>query len=334
MSIYGDISPRTAAKVIKDLLPRAHHVMVLEKFGVPTTLPANSTKTVAFRRYNALPNTPVPLTEGIQPTGSPLTVTDVTLTLTQYGNFVPFTDVIADTHEDPVLQTLTSDLIPQQAAETIERVRYGALQACTNVFYGGGVASRSLVAATIDLNLIRKIVRALKRQNAAKITKVVKASINIGTEPVNAAYVCVIHPDLEPALRALNSTTPGAFVPVEKYAGITPFESEIGKVEEVRFVSSTLAMPYASAGAAPGSNWVTSGSNKADVYPLLFLGANAYGIVALKGQYSAQVLVSNPKPQAGDALAQTGTVGWKTMQGAIILNDLWMAVAEVAAPAL
>jgi N4-gp56 family major capsid protein len=44
-------------------------------------------------------------------------------------------------------------------------------------------------------------------------------------------------------------------------------------------------------------------------------------------------MVVNPKPAPGDPLAQRGTVGWKAWQAAVILNDAWMARAEVAATA-
>lgn len=83
---YGDISPRTAAYAEKELLKRGLPYLVLEKFGQPTTLPSNSTKVIKWRRYNALPNTPVALTEGVTPAGQALTVTDVTATLAQYGS--------------------------------------------------------------------------------------------------------------------------------------------------------------------------------------------------------------------------------------------------------
>lgn len=328
MSTYGDISPRTSALAVKELLPRAHQVMILEKFGAAQTLPARNTKTVKFRRYNALAVSTTPLTEGVAPAGTPMTVTDVTLTLNQYGNYVPITDVILDTHEDPVLQELTTGLIPQQAGETIETLRAGALKACSNVFYGGGVGARGSVVATLDLNLQRKITRALKRQNAKPITKVISAGINIATEPVAKSFVAIVHPDMEPSIRSLTG-----FVPVEKYAGITPYDSEIGKVEDVRYISTTIFSAYANAGGAKGTMISTGGTN-ADVYPIIYLAENAYGIVALKGKFSAEVFVVNPKAAIGDPLAQQGTVGWKTMQGVVILNDLWMAVAEVTAPAL
>jgi len=58
---YGDISPRTAAYAEKQLLARAIPFMVLEKFGQSKPLPANNSKTIVFRRYNALPNAPTAL---------------------------------------------------------------------------------------------------------------------------------------------------------------------------------------------------------------------------------------------------------------------------------
>ena len=48
---YGDISPRTAAYVIKDLLTRAMPYMVIEKFGQNYPIPQNSTQTAKWRRY-------------------------------------------------------------------------------------------------------------------------------------------------------------------------------------------------------------------------------------------------------------------------------------------
>ena len=48
---YGDISPRTAAFVVRDLLKRGMPWLILEKFGQAKPLPAKSTKTIQFRRY-------------------------------------------------------------------------------------------------------------------------------------------------------------------------------------------------------------------------------------------------------------------------------------------
>jgi hypothetical protein len=97
-------------------------------------------------------------------------------------------------------------------------------------------------------------------------------------------------------------------------------------------LSSTIFEPFIDAGGAKGS-MLSSGGTSADVYPILFLGADAYGIVALKGMFAITPMVVNPKPSDSDPLAQRGSVGWKTLQTAVILNDSWMLRAEVAATA-
>lgn len=322
---YGDISPRTAAYAEKELLKRGIPYLVLEKFGQAKALPEHSTKVIKFRRYNALPNTPTALTEGVTPAGQTLAVTDVTGTLVQYGDKVTITDVILDTHEDPTLNESVA-LLGEQAAQVIEKMRFGVLKAGTNVLYANG-AARNAVNTAISITLQRRAVRALKRQNTRFITTVVRSTPSYGTENVAPGFVALIHPDLEADVRGLTG-----FVPAEKYGTMTPWENELGKCEDVRYVSSTIFEPFADAGGAKGSMLSTSGTS-ADVYPVLFVGRDAYGIIALKGMFALTPMVVNPKPSDSDPLAQRGHVAWKAMQTCVILNDSWMIRAEVAATA-
>lgn len=322
---YGDISPRTAAFAAKELLTRGQPYLVLEKFGQAKALPANNSKVMKFRRYNALPNTPKVLTEGVTPTSTQLTYTDVTATLSQMGEVVEISDVILDTHEDPVLNE-TVGLLGEQAAQMVEKMRFGVVKAGTNVMYGNG-AARNAVNTAITIDVQRRAVRALKRQNARQITSIVRSTPSFGTENVAPGYVGLVHPDLERDIRAL----PG-FTPAEKYGTITPWENELGKIDDVRYVTSTIFEPWADAGGAKGT-MLSTGGVSADVYPVLYVGKDAYGIIALKGAYAVTPLVVNPKPSDSDPLAQRGKAGFKTMQTAVILNDLFMIRCEVAATA-
>jgi N4-gp56 family major capsid protein len=322
---YGDISPRTAAFAAVDLLRRGLPYLVLEKFGQAKVLPENRSKVVTFRRYNALDSTPNPLAEGVTPEAKQLTATDYQASLSQYGDRVTITDVVMDSHEDPVLQEAVG-VLGEQAAEMIETVRFNILKAGTNIYYANG-AARNEVNTKLTLALQRKITRALKRQNARKITSVVRSTPEFGTQAVAPAYIALCHPDLENDIRSL-----AGFVPVEQYGQITPYEAEIGKVEDVRYIASTIFEPWADAGGAAGA-MLTSGGVNADVYPVLYLARDAYGTVALKGENAVMPLVVNPKPSDSDPLAQRGHVGWKAMQTAVILNDAWMVRAEVAATA-
>lgn len=328
---YGDISPRTAAYAEKKLLERAQPFMVLEKFGQSKPLPSNSSKTIVFRRYSALDSTPTALTEGVTPGSQTMSSTDIPCLLTQYGSMITITDVIIDTHEDNILNEAI-DLLGEQAAQMIERMRYGILRAGTNVVYANG-ASRLAVNSTITLAVQRRATKALKRQNAEQITKVVKSTPAFGTEAVAKSYICLIHPDLESDVRnMLGADGKSCFVPVEKYGSMTPYENEIGKVEDVRYLTSTIFTPWTDAGAAKGSMTSTGGVN-ADVYPALYIAANAYAVVALKGMFALTPMVVNPKPSDSDPMAQRGRVSWKAMQGAVILNDQWMVRVEACATA-
>lgn len=324
--VYGDISPRTAAYAVKTMLVRGVPLLVLEKFGQVYVMPTKSSKVAKFRRYNALALATTPLVEGVTPTGKKQTVTDVTATLDQYGDFIEFSDVIEDTHEDPFLMS-TSETLGEQAAQTIESVRWGILKGGSNVEYANG-ASRASVNTPISLALQRRVTRTLGRQNAKPITRIVGSTANFRTEPVEASFIGLGHVDLENDIRAM----PG-FIPVKQYGNPgTAYPGEIGAVDNVRYILTTLFTAFADAGGAKGTMISTTGTS-ADVYPVIYLAQDAYGIVPLKGKDSLSIMVVNPKPTHGDPLGQRGTAGWKTMQTAVILNDAFMVRGEVAATA-
>jgi len=345
-TVYGDITPRTAAYVVRDLLKRGLPFMVFEKFGQMKPIPANSTQAIKFRRYfinttfsnfsgkfnldeyltgTDFDPTQKVLTEGVTPTATDLSSQDITATLSQYGDLTTITDVIMDTHEDPVLQEAI-DILGEQAAIIVEKIRFNVLKAGTSVFYSATTASpsaRTDVNQAITLNLQRNITRTLKRNLAKPITKVVRSTPSFNTESVAPSFVAVCHPDLEADLRGL-----AGFVPAEDYGSLSPWENEIGKVEDCRYVASTIIEPWADSGAATSTLLTTSGSD-ADVYPILYFARDAYGLVPLKGKSSLTPMVVNPTPSDSDPLAQRGHVSWKTWQTAVILNDSFMARAEV-----
>jgi N4-gp56 family major capsid protein len=342
MLTYGDITPAIAAYSVVRMLKRAMPYLQLEKFGQTYPLPTHSTQTAKFRRYFLtgatgaagsgsgsfyIPVATTPLVEGVTPSGNSIANQDYTATLSQYGDYVTITDVVMDTHTDGILQQ-TTDILGEQAALTIETLRFNVLKAGTNVFYANNVGGRSSVVAAIALADQRRVTTALNRQNAKKISQVVASTPDYNTKSVEAAYMAVCHPDLESDLRSISG-----FKPVADYGPhSSPFEGEIGSLEQVRYLSSTVIAPWADAGGAKGAMRSTTGTS-ADVYPVLYFGRDAFGIVPLKGKSSMTPMVVNPKPAPGDPLAQRGTVGWKLWTTTVILQEAFMARLEVAATA-
>lgn len=345
MMNYGDISPAIAAYCVVRMLKRALPFLQLEKFGQTYPLPTNSTQTAKFRRYfltgatgsagsgSGAYYTPVattPLVEGVTPSGNSIANQDYTVQLAQYGDFVTITDVIIDTHTDNVLQE-TTDILGEQAALTIETLRFNVLKAGTNVFYANAVAGRTDVITKISRADQRRVTTALNRQNAKKITSVVASTADFNTKSVEAAYMAVVHPDLDSDIRDMTG-----FKPVSDYGPHMSgaFEGEIGSVEQVRYIASTVIAPWINAGAAVSTSGLRStGAANVDVYPVLYFARDAFGIVPLKGKSSMTPMVVNPKPAPGDPLAQRGTVGWKLWTGTVILQEAFMARLEVGATA-
>ena len=345
MVSYGDISPAVAAWATVRMLTRALPLLVFEKFGQTYPLPTNSTQTAKFRRYFLsgatgsagngtgafyTPLATTPLVEGVTPDGRALANQDYTVSLAQYGDFITITDVVNDTHPDNILAEAT-DILGENAAQTVEALRYNVLKAGTNVFYGTAVANRAAVANKISLADQRRVTTALNRQNAKRITSVVASSADYNTKSVEAGYVAVVHPDLETDIRDMTG-----FKPVADYGPhTTPWEGEIGSVEQVRYISTTVATPFLAAGVVVGSapTLRSAGGVNIDVYPVLYFARDAFGIVPLKGKSAMTPMVVNPKPAAGDPLGQRGTVGWKLWTATVILQEAFMARLEVGATA-
>ncbi len=347
ITTYGDISPAVAAYSVVRMLKRAMPYLQIEKFGQTYPLPTNSTQTAKFRRYYlagatgsaglggagtngagspfSIPVAITPLTEGQTPSGSQIANQDYTITLAQYGNYLQITDVIEDTHTDPILAQMT-DMLGEQAAVTVETLRFNVLKAGTNVWYGNNVAGRSTVNTAISLTDQRRVSTGLNRQNAKKITSVVASNADFKTQSVEAAFMAICHPDLETDIRNMTG-----FVPVASYGPHTsPFEGEIGSVEQVRYLTSTLFVAFADAGGSTVSGFRSTSGSAVDVYPILIFGRDAFGMVPLKGKSSMTPMVVNPKPAPGDPLAQRGSVGWKLWTATVILQDAFMARLEVA----
>jgi len=319
---YGDITPRTALFAIKKLLERAIPYLVTEQFGVPYNIPNKSSKTAKWRRYLALSAATTPLSEGVTPTGQKLSYTDVQVVMEQYGDIVEITDVIEDTHEDPVLNEAT-DICSEQMAETKEVNRISVLTAGTNVYYASSTAitTRDTVAAVVDRGDLRYVERQLLGNRARAISKLVRPQAEYASAPIPPAFFSLTHTDGKADIEKL-----AGFTPVENYSSPVQLEAEIGKVGAMRFLCTDLFDSWGHAGAAIGvTGLITDDDSNVDVYPIVVLGKNAFGIVSLKGRFAAKPSVINPnQPSKSDPLGQRGYVGWKIWDANVILNDDFM----------
>ena len=322
---YGDIPPRIGVVAHATMLAYANSQLCLEKYGMMAPLPKNRGQTLKFRRPVPFAVSTSTLTEGVTPPPQILEYEDVSVSVSQYGAWIPFTDVIQDTHEDPNLQVM-SELCGKQAADTKEAIIWGVLRGGTAVAYSGAATSRLTVNAPLSIDDIDAAVRELKANHALKITKIQSASDKVGTEAIQPAYVAVGHINLERDIRAL----PG-FVSYERYgSGGQIHPNEIGSLGQVRVILTPHLEPFFGAGSSTVTGVLNNGT-AVDVYSLVIFGEDAYGITPLKGMDSAAITVLNPKVTYEDPLAQRGMVSWKMWYAAVRLNESWMYRIECAA---
>ena len=326
VEVYGDITPRTAAWATRQLEKRGIPFMSIEHVAESRPIPRNVTNTVIFRRYEAFPINVTPLIEGVTPASVKMTKTDIQVTLSQYGTVWEGSDVIEDTHEDQILKEAMENL-GENAAQTLETVRFNVLVGGTNITYNALAAARTSVNTKMDRPSLRRVIAALKKQNARLMTQLLGTNPDFNKISVAPSYWAIVHTDAEASIRDL----PG-FKDAADYPKPSPYENEIGSCEGIRFLLSQVFVPFADAGGAAGGNFKSTTGTSCDVYPVLVFAKWATAIVPLKGPGAIIPMVVNRKPSDSDPMAQRTKASWKAYHTAAILNQNWLMRWEIAVP--
>lgn len=270
-------------------------------FAQQRNIPRRNGKTVEFRRFSSLAVATTPLTEGTPPTLKDLTVTAITATIAQYGDAVGFSDLVSTTTIDPIL-TETTEILSDQAAETIDEVFRDIIVAGTSVLYADTATSRITVAAGMLLTPaeVRLAVLQLKINRAKKI---------------NGDFQVILHPRAAHDLMESQE-----WRDANQYAGSRRiFDGSLGRLYGCTFWETDKAKVYAAGGASG-----------IDVYATLFIGKNAFGVVNLAGHNLRTYYKPLGSAGTADPIDQQQSMGWKVGFTGKILNDLFMVRLEHA----
>ncbi len=304
----------------RTLLVRATPYLAHTMFAQVRDIPQNSgTDTIKFRRYGNLTAATTALTEGVTPTGSQLSITDLTAQLQQYGDFVTITDMVNYTTLDPIL-TEAAEILGDQAGDTLDQITRDVMVAGTTVQYASSASARTDITAAMKITAleVREAVRTLQNANAKPLMRRTDPSTGYGTVPLNAAYVGIISPSQLFDLKA-----DSAFVPVQKYtsqADVMP--GEVGAIDDVRFIVSTNAKTYPTGGAA-----------SAPVHIAMILARDFYGITRLAGKALENIIKPLGSGGTSDPLNQRSTSGWKALFVPKRLNEAFAVRLETGVTA-
>lgn len=325
---YGDLGETVGTYAVAKLLKTADTKLVLDKFAVSETLPANKGDLIKWRRIRPFPVSLTALSEGVTPAATNIEFESVQADLYEYGAVYRFTDKALDVLDLAFLNPVIEEA-GKQAALTKELLIWDTLKSAGTEFYTNGSANSS-VNTPLDADAIRAVIQHLDRNNATKIAKMIKAGPNFSTEPVRPGYIGVGHTDLQRDLEEMDG-----YIPVENYASYAPVsEYEVGSAYGCRFILTPHFTPTA-AGGSTTANGMRATGGTVDLYKLVIFGADSYGSVALKGSNAAGVSATKPKMGTpGDELGQRGSVQWKMWHANKVLNDNWIANIACAATSL
>lgn len=262
----------------------------LYPLGVKTSLPKGYGTQVKWVRYSRLNASTTPLTEGVPPTETNLVTTNVTATVSQYGDFVKITDLLDMTAIDDVVKGALERL-GKQGALTIDTLCRDELDgSLPNQF-----CNNKTSLATTGVNDVFTAKEALKG--------VITLKKDLVGPHTGNDYIIVAH---SAALGdMMNDTNIGSWVDLNKYiepSKMRPFNGELGKVYGARVLESQNI-----------SSTTTGTLGGARVYSNLLLGSECFGVVNLDSE--AVKTFVKPQGSAGslDPLDQVGTVGWKAL---------------------
>ena len=263
---------------------------VADVMPVAQSMPGSA---VTFTIFNDIAEATTPLTETSDVSAVAMSDSQVTVTLTEYGNAVSTTAKLRGTSFLDV-DAAAANIVGYNAGISIDSIIREVLAAGTNVVYGGGgstnPSSRATVEAEdiIEANDIRKVVAQLRKANAVSF---------------GGMYMGYIHPDVSYDLRRETGVAswrdPHVYSdPANIYMG------EIGAFEGVRFIETPRAKNFENAGA----------SSTVDVYCTHIMGrqalAKAHSLTDGNGPFPRVV-----RGPVTDTLYRFQPIGWYWLGG-------------------
>ncbi len=324
--------------LLENLYPSTRMYQLVEKKPIPKGI----AKTITFTKLTKLTASENNLTEGVPPSPTWLSSTQITATLIQKGAYVPISDLLSMTAIDPIIEDAATEL-GQQAASTIDKY---IMYRCFGD-YNSGIDAEDIFgsSSTLDFSNIYKqhntaayqgfstvffsqdgtiptiavlksflttVSAATANEYGLRLDTVRRAANLLKKDNVPAyadgCYVMVVSPESE-----LNLLRDADFQAWNQYQNADKmFNGEIGKIAGVRFVSSTNIPKTCTSTLSVGT--VFTG-----VFNIL-LAPKGIAVTEIDGHIHMKVKAAGSAGSV-DPLDQVSTIGWKWTGVAKVLDE-------------
>lgn len=232
-----------SAYIAAKLLMLAEKNLVLYQLCDKANLVHGNGRTFQYTRYERVDLPQDPLSEGVTPSDSDMSISTVQAVMDQWGAVIPVTDVAIDSVKHPVLQQAISRG-SIQAKETIDREIFKVMATGTNIYFPNAVSARGSLTSADKIS-------------SASIGKVVANLRDDGAIPYeDGMFAGVMDPFAEDDI-----TSDSTFVTAASYGAVKKlYNQEVGSWKGVRWVrtNSYPAIRLDAGGSAASS--ATAGS--------------------------------------------------------------------------
>lgn len=238
------------------------------------------------------------------------------LTVTEYGNAISVSELLIQSSFDDIMASATT-LLGRDYAQVVDTELRDAALTGTNIVYasksdGTAVTSRATLDTTCKMKVstIKDAIEILSTNNAPKAVD--------GT-----AWICFVHPHQSRGLRDdpawINASNYGA--PEQLFTG------EIGRIDDCRFIETTLMCNGAAAESDPAYDealvkGANGGNATTNVYQAVLFGDAYYGI--------AFGLPVELRDNGVEDFGRKRSLAWYSIFGVGKLHDEYGVVIETA----
>lgn len=261
------------------------------------------------------------LTEGVRPSSNVLSTNRVSALIETLGGYIVQTDLVSLASITDTMKMATERL-GHQAAETIDRYIVEALVIHNDLPQTGGGSCINVVKTSgnrLDISASKYLLRSAggtpTGQDVIAVSDVRRCVEEL--RALNAItmdgqhFVAIIHPRVASDLMADSTWQNYHIYTTPEFV----YRGEVGRVQGVRFVESTLAP--VTRGCADGLAISVAAAVSALGYGTTIFGRGFYGATELEGGVKTYMVTG---PTKDDPLNQVDTYGWKAHFTAAVLD--------------
>jgi len=232
--------------------------------------------------------------------------------LRRYNRWFPTYRHVVKTAEDDVLK-MTRKAARKQIRYSMENLGANIIRGGNSVFHADGTVTGS-VATTVRSGMIKVAERYLMNNEVEEITEMQSSSANYEMMPLDSCFIGMCDGDIAADIANLSDA-----IKVENYAsGAEKLPGEFAKVGKVRFLSTSFLPPTLGGGASVDANDYKATGGKADVYPIIIFGQDAFEFGGLQGESDLEINVHNAKVDSADKHGNKGFISWQSWFGGMI----------------